>query len=55
MGQDLIDMRGFVCHAGQAENRFLPQILISDFGDGHIELIPQSTLQALQDLPLVFQ
>ena len=33
----------------------LPDILVIDFGYGHVEFVPQPIFEALDDLPLIFQ
>src|SRR5262245_9215325 len=40
---------------GDADLRTLEQVLITDFGGGNVELVPDAALQALDDHPLLFQ
>jgi hypothetical protein len=52
MIQRLIQVGFVVTHGSYCKGRFLPQIIVFNFSNGNIELVPDPVLQAANRVPL---
>jgi hypothetical protein len=53
--QGLLEVRGIIRQADDADLGTLPGVLVIEFGDGDVETRAEAVLQAAQDLAFVFK
>jgi hypothetical protein len=49
------DVPGFIAYHGNSQNDYLAMLLRLQLRDGYVEGIPQSILDALHNLPSIFE
>src|SRR5512143_1812779 len=55
MVKRLVQVGLIVTHCGHGKRRLLPQVVIFDFRNGDVELVPHPVFQAADRMPLVLE